>query len=173
MRPVGEPLAVRVHDQRQRRERGQHQAQRVQQRGRAEEDQQRDRRAGPGRAHADDAGHQFPLGGTWIARVDAPVDDPVGRHRERTPADHRHGHQEQVEPVHVARPTGQRGQRGQVRERQREHRVLDRDQPQERPHPAGSVDGDSAHLNPYSFHRSSTWATTAGDMRAGAGQPRG
>ena len=97
VRRPGEPLPVRVDDQRDHRQRRQRKAQRVEKRCRAEEDGECDEGAGPRSPDRDDAGDQLAPGGTGIARVDVAVDDPVGRHGERPGRDHRDGDEQQVD----------------------------------------------------------------------------
>ena len=71
---------------------------------------------------------QLARSGSRIARVELRVDQPVQPHRQRPRADHRDGDPEQVvrrgHAVH-------REQRADVRERQREQRVLDLHEPRE------------------------------------------
>ena len=66
--------------------------------------------------------------GARIARVELGVDQPVQPHRERARADHRDGDPEQVVR---RRDAVDREQRADVRERQREERVLDLHEPRE------------------------------------------
>ena len=133
VREVGEPLAVRVDDQRHHGERRQHQAQRVEQRR-----PRRGRRPARPRAPvqavrtltAPVTSSRSAVRGLRASM--SPVDDPVGRHRERPGADHRDRDQQQRRPSGRAVALEHRGQRGDVGERQREDRVLDHHQPQER-----------------------------------------
>ena len=71
---------------------------------------------------------QLASGGARVARVDAGVDQPVQRHRERTRADHRERDPDEV--VRRRRPAD-REERADVGERQREDRVLDLHEPRE------------------------------------------
>ena len=68
------------------------------------------------------AGGQLPRRRPRVAGVDAGVDEPVERHRQRAGADHRHGDPDEVVRARDA-VDGEEG--ADVRERQREDRVLD------------------------------------------------
>ena len=99
--------------------------------------------------------------GARVARVDAGVDEPVQRHRERPRADHRERDPEQV----VRRRRLADGEeRADVRERQREDRVLDLHEPREarrqrRERRSGGVHG-----------RHATWAVRSAGARCLVGE---
>ena len=142
LREVGEPLAVGVEDQQAHRDRRQQQRQRAERGGAGQKDHQRHGEAPPGHRHRQRAGHQLALSGARVERVEAAVQDPVAGHRHRPGRHHRHHDQRQLHPVHRAGLVPHRGAGGDQSERQREHRVLDHHQPQERPDPAGLRPGD-------------------------------
>ena len=90
---------------------------------------------------------QLAAGGARVARVEPRVDQPVQRHRQRPRADHRDRDPDEVVP---ARPRVHGEERADVRERQREHGVLDLHEPREArrqrregdfAHPGGTVAG--------------------------------
>ena len=152
VRVRGEPLRVRVDDQRHQGERGEGEAERVERGRRDQEHDQRDRRAGPGGAQRDRAGDELTAGGARVAGVDLAVDDPVGRHGEGPGTDHGDRDQAEHGPVDPVVAQGHRGQRGQVGERQREHRVLDGDQAQERARRRRWLPRSQSVLPPASVH---------------------
>ena len=123
-----EALEVRVDDEADDRDRPQPAHDRVElpdgdeeqrERGDAEDDDLRDREL---------AARDLAAGGARVPRVDPRVDQPVERHRERAGADHR---ERDPEEVVRARPAVDREKGADVRERQREDRVLDLDEPRE------------------------------------------
>ena len=91
---------------------------------------------------------ELPTGRPRVAGVDLGVHQPVEPHRERPRADHRDGDPRHPAP---ARPPVHREQRSDVGERQREHRVLEPDEPGE---PQRERCGDGAHAGSFVFSTS-------------------
>ena len=96
------------------------------------------------------AGRELPRRRARVARVDLGVDEPVEPHRERPRADHR-----DRDPGHRPEPgpAVDREERADVRERQREDRVLEPDEPRE---PERERCGERAQTGSFVFETSST-----------------
>src|SRR5439155_14816813 len=148
VRQPGEALKVRIDDERDDRDRPQPPDERVELPDRDEEERERGEAEEDDLRRAELAARQLARRCPRIARVDPGVDQPVQPHRERPRTDHR---ERDAEQIVRARNAVNREEGADVRERQREDRVLDLDEPRET-RGQGSNDGRhrrDARASPY------------------------
>ena len=140
MAEPGDALQVRVDDEQHDRNRPEPAHDRVELEDGDQEENER------GRAHHEHlrprerSRRQLARGCPRVAGVDLGVDEAVETHRKRSGADHG---QRDPEPLRGGRHLTEREQHPDVREREREDRVLELDERGEAP---GQADGDLAHV---------------------------
>src|SRR5262249_34852946 len=122
----GDPLEVRVDDEADDRDRPEPADDRIELPDGREEERQRGEAEGDHLRDGELAARDLPAGGTGISGIDPRVDQTVERHRKRAGTDHRERDPQQIVR---ARRSVHGKKRADIRERQREDRVLDLHQP--------------------------------------------
>ena len=163
-----ESLRVRVQHQVRRRDRGQHQRQRIQLPRREHENAERHYRQTAHFWSAQKAARQMTVRRPRILRVDMSVYDAVRRHSHRSRADHRHRNPGERPP---SRKPVRRQRHPDVRERQRKDALMELDCVHEQGRFAPQRPYlDIARQNPYSLHLPSTRRLTSSSITMSGGQ---